>query len=767
MKKNFAKAANNIPVSATVFLEGPAGSGKTTEAADYLRRLLDSGVAPERVLVLVPQRTLGRPYQLAAYRSARSGGYVETVTLGGIAYRAIETYWPILAKAAGFADPSREPTFLTIETAQYYMARFANPAIAAGRFEGVNIAPRRVISQTFDNLNKAATLRFSLDEVVTRLITAWGDRHSSRPPVYSASREIAEQFRAYCLEHNLIDFSLGIELLNTYLREDRRFMTAFFERYSYLIADNIEENNPSAHDFIGWMLPHLEGALLVYDSDAGYRFVLGADSESAYNLSDECDLHITRTEPHVASPAIMALTSEFNRAIAPVFDTSPNPISSLENNLDLPDSPSPSTETGPGGEVNPLSAFQFATHAYYPQMIEWIVEQITHLVKDEKVPAGQIAIIAPYLNDSLRFSLVYALEQAGVPTLSHRPSRALRDEPSARAMLTFARLAYPSLESLPPAADLADALSQGIAELDPVRARLLTGLVYGTGRTDLTSFDKLNTSAQARISYRLGERYETLRKWLAEHQNDVEPLDHFFQRLFGEVLAQPGFGFHRDVEAGRVIAQLIQSARTFRETLYPQGLPHPQSLSTNGEGLITHFDPPSPNSERGTGGKVDWSDSRREYLSLVNQGLLSALFVQSWQDEEIDAVFMSSTYTFLLRNRFVDYQFWVDVGSNAWSEQFEQPLTHPHVLRRDFAPDTVWTDDLEYETERELLYKVITGLARRCRKQIYLGIADLGEEGFEQRGLLLNVFQSIVRRNQPDADASLLPEKNLEDDEVA
>jgi hypothetical protein len=34
---------------------------------------------------------------------------------------------------------------------------------------------------------------------------------------------------------------------------------------------------------------------------------------------------------------------------------------------------------------------------------------------------------------------------------------------------------------------------------------------------------------------------------------------------------------------------------------------------------------------------------------------------------------------------------------------------------------------------------------RRCRKQIYLGIADLGESGFEQRGILLRVLQQVLR----------------------
>jgi hypothetical protein len=37
-------------------------------------------------------------------------------------------------------------------------------------------------------------------------------------------------------------------------------------------------------------------------------------------------------------------------------------------------------------------------------------------------------------------------------------------------------------------------------------------------------------------------------------------------------------------------------------------------------------------------------------------------------------------------------------------------------------------------------------LVRRCRRCIYLGIADLGEQGYEQRGPLLQAVQRVLRR---------------------
>src|SRR5262249_22308365 len=146
-------------LNSKTFLEGPAGSGKTTLAVGYLLDLLNSGVAPDRVLVLVPQATYGRAYQTAVHDSNGAGGKVDVVTIAGIARRAVETYWPVIAEPMGFAAPDREPIFLNIETAQYYMARVAAPVLRSGEFDGVNMAPPRRLSPGPDNLHQGAVFR--------------------------------------------------------------------------------------------------------------------------------------------------------------------------------------------------------------------------------------------------------------------------------------------------------------------------------------------------------------------------------------------------------------------------------------------------------------------------------------------------------------------------------------------------------------------------------------------------------------------------------
>lgn len=675
----------------SLFIEGPAGVGKTTYAIAYIRELFQQGIHPENILVLVPHPALGQPYR-DAFLAADwpTGAQIPVMTLGSLTQRAIEIFWPILAQPAGFAHPKREPTFLNLETAQYYMHRFVKESVELGLFDSINITSERIISQTLDNLLKASVNNFTFDEVEERLITAWGDRHSSRPLAYHASLDLARRFRQHCQQNNLLDYSLQAELFAQYLLPDPRFHDYLAQRYHYLIADNLEEHIPVAADLIRSLWNSLEVALLLFDTEASFRLFLGADPVKMHDLAALCDEVQPWHDAVGIPPAIVALAHEFDHLID---TTRPTPPVSL---------------------ANPRDGFTYQAHKFYPQMVAWVIDQISSLI-DQGVPPREIVVLAPFLGDSLRFTLMTQLESRGIPAVSHRPSRALRDEPAARAILTFMALCHPDWDIHPPVADVADALQQAIEGLDPVRAWLLAQIVY---RRELASFEAIRPETQARITFTVGEKYENLRAWISLYQSETAgtiPPDHFLSRIFGEVLSQPGYGFHTNLDAGRSVSELVESARRFRRTLYPEGLD-------------------------------DWSSVSHDYYSLVQEGLLAALYAASWRDQEKDAVFLAPAYTFLMRNRRVDYQFWLDIGSSFWWERLEQPLTHPYVLSQHYPADQMWTDDLEYQARKDTLRRLITGLTRRTNKKIYLSITQLGEQGYEQRGPLLQVVQRLIQR---------------------
>jgi hypothetical protein len=123
------------PPSGSIFLSGPAGAGKSTVGIERLLSLMAQDVRADSILLLVPQRTLAWPYYEALQDpGVVGGGVVDILTVGGLAQRMVDLFWPLAAEAAGFGRPDELPTYLTLETAQYYMARVVRPMLDEGYF---------------------------------------------------------------------------------------------------------------------------------------------------------------------------------------------------------------------------------------------------------------------------------------------------------------------------------------------------------------------------------------------------------------------------------------------------------------------------------------------------------------------------------------------------------------------------------------------------------------------------------------------------------
>jgi len=674
------------------FLRGAVGTGKSTVAAERLNFLLHRGVPGDSILVLTPQRTLQAPY-LDILRSPErpAGGEVALLTIAGLARRMCDLFWPLAAERAGFAHPDRPPVFLTLETSQYYMAYLVRPLIASGYFESVTIDRNRLYAQILDNLNKAAAVGFPHTEIGARLDSAWaGDPERRR--VYADVQECAHRFRQFCLQHNLLDFSLQLEVFWRHLWPQPGVHDYLSGTYRHLIYDNLEEDVPRAHDLIREWLPEFDSALLIYDEEGGQRRFLGADAQSALRLSALCEREFRFEHSFVMPEGIAWLSHALPRAVR------------LE-----PDSRPPRRAPLP---------LEILRARFYPELLDRVVERLQTLLADSGLPAHEVVILSPYLSDSLRFAITSRLDAKRIPWRSHRPSRPLRDEPAVRALLTLAALAHPHWNIHPSTFDVAQALRLAL-EMDLVRAQLLSEIVYRARDLTLSAFEQIQPQTQARLTPLFGERYTRLRAWLLDYRSiSPLPLDLFLRRLFGECLSRAGFGFHRNLDAARAAAALIESVRKFRLAVEPASL---------------HLDHPD-------------FDFGKEYVAMLQQGVMAAQYLEAWSVERDEAVLVAPAYTFLMMNRPVRVQIWLDPGSGGWYTRPDQPLTHTHVLSRAWSPGRLWTFADEEQANREGLARLVSGLLHRCREKLYLGLSNLGESGFEQRGELLRAFQKVLQQ---------------------
>jgi hypothetical protein len=387
------------------------------------------------------------------------------------------------------------------------------------------------------------------------------------------------------------------------------------------------------------------------------------------------------------------------------------PIANLSEHLTA--AIAPSLASASLSESTGVDALSIIQARYYPELLDKVAGEVQRLLS-EGLHSSEIVILAPYLSDALRFSLTHRLETLGIPWRSHRPSRSLRDEPASQALLTLAALAHPHWNIRPPKFDVAYALMQSIEGLDLIRAQLLTDIVYHPRELGLAPFDGIKPEVQERITFSLGLSYSILRNWLlVQREAEPLPLDHFLRKLFGEVLSQPGFGYHSNFDSVRVAASLIESFKKFRIALDLTGF---ENLSGLG----------------------------KEYIAMLQDGVISAQYLEGWKTEETEAVLVAPAHTFLMMNRPVSVQVWLDPGSSGWYERLAQPLTHPYVLARGWPSGQVWSDADEVRASQEAMSRLIGGLLRRCRERVYIGLAELGEAGFEQRGELLRAFQKVL-----------------------
>lgn len=685
-----------------IWLEGVAGTGKTAVGVRRLEYLLKNKTNANSITVMLPQLTLATPYQaILDQPNIPAGGQVHITTLGGIARRAVGLFWSLLADDTPFARPDAKPVFLSLETAQYFMERVVGTEIdKQGYFDTVTVERGRIYSQIMDNLNKAALIdRFDFSEIGERLKTAWtGDYEQLR--MYDDAQACMVLFRDYCYANNLLDFSLQVETFKR-LWQHAPVKKWLFDQSRYIIADNVEEDNPFGHRILAEMIEQAQGALVIYDRHAGYRQFLGSDAlDAVETLKPLCDNHVLFEQTHVQSDLMQSFSAVMGATLSqqPI----PTPI-----------------------QPQVKETFIYETFRYYPEMIDGVVRQVADLVHHEDVKPSEIVIVAPYMSDALRFSLIQGLKEQGVPAQSHRPSRSLRQEPATQTLLTLAQLAHPEWGIRPTPFDVAYMFQQAIADVDLVRAQLLARHVYriDKNRPILSPFATIKPELQERITFLIGERYEHLRVWLSDYQEaESVELDHFLSRLFGEVLSQRGYGFHlydedwRDLDASTVTSSLIQSAQKFRQMIAQSGAyPADKTLA-------------------------------QEYIEMVNAGIIADQYISNWQAaHEHDVVLVAPAYTYLLGNRPVDYQFWLNVNGAGWAERLFQPLTNPHVLSRQWQYGAKWTDYHEVQIAQDSLYRLIMGLLNRCRKGVYLTFSELSEQGYEQSGLLIQAFQKILR----------------------
>ena len=258
----------------------------------------------------------------------------------------------------------------------------------------------RLYSQLLDNLNKAAANDIPMESLVDYLRAARIGGDLSSGHVEEISNTVLA-YREFCARGNLLDFSLCLELFRDLIRQSQPARDYLFAQHRHLVYDNCEEDIFLAHDLVRLWLGHadsrLESALIVYDSDAGFRKFLAANPASAHALKQICEGYRLIEE----SPRVPASLQEFGRRLGQAIA---NGAAGEE----------------PGGADGHRRLHVFSDRLHH-EMVQRVAGQVESLVGNG-APPEEIAVISPFLSDSLFHALSMRLEAAGIGYYMHRPS---------------------------------------------------------------------------------------------------------------------------------------------------------------------------------------------------------------------------------------------------------------------------------------------------------------------------------------------------------
>jgi hypothetical protein len=670
-------------------LLGPAGTGKTTALQQRLVRLLRGGEPAYTLLVLVSEPEHRQAFYDAVHGSGL-GPYADlnATTYTVMAQEMVALFWPLVARQAGFERPYQPPTFLSYDLGQLLMWHVVTPLLEQGAFANLRLRPQQIVSQLLDTLNRAALNALTLDDAIQRQLDTWAGEPERRRQLEDAALAV-RSFRRSCLDNSLLDLSLVVEVFDRQLVQHPEFHRYFRERYRHLIVDNVEEQTPAGQNFIASLMGETQTTAIAYDAGGGYKRFLAADPHGAEAFYHRCELQFRFEESFVARPEM-------------------NDLANLVENYLL-------HTTRPTAEAAaPIR--QVIGGRYRREMVVNLAQALGQLVREEGVAPGNVAIVVPYLDESLRYMLTKALYQEGLPYRLLRRRSSPREEPRIRAWLTWLAVAHPDWNVHPTTYDVAEALTLTVQGLDPARAQLLADNLYRREGPALLPVKELRPAIAGRVGEDVVPLVEELRQWLEIHGDHYSrlPIDAFLHTLFSELLSQHRFQPEPDLAGAAVCDWLVRSATRLRQSAPAMGFKRP-------------------------------AETGAAFIDAIYQGLVTANPPDLGEPPDPEGIVIATIYGYLLGGPPVDVQVWLETAATGWWDIPRQPLSNAFVLAQSRAADLLWTAEEEFGVRNELLSRIIRGLVYRCRQGIILATSDLDRRGVRQEGPLWRALAPAVR----------------------
>lgn len=678
---------------------GPTGSGKSTILYDRFIQLGQESGKTDHCLVFLKNATAVTDWRKRV--SLPGIGPLNIYTYFGFVQRELTHYWtrveaklienlwpkeksgePLseqrmasvgLAKNQPEVARSLEPTFMTVETAHFLMSRLVLEArIKEGAFGTLNATTEQIAVQLIDNLNHAAMNGLSFTEVARRF-QRWAAAEPQKESAYWDAERVMTSFRDQCLLTRCLDYSLIVDLYNQYLVTDQGYVQELKGRYRYLIVDDLEKSIPRAQDLLLMLMQQMEETVLAFNPEGGFTSFFGGSPKLAEKTFFPLCEVIELTHSYTAS----AEARELAKALADRVKQ---------------DQAMPETSFIRGEIQTDLRG----------EMLVQVALEVDRLIAGGVEP-GEIALIAPVVDKVMEFTFAQHFQQRGYLLTNLTRTKRLLDEPYAQALVTLAFLVNPTWKLELNFSALVQTLSL-ILKLDPVRSALLAEEIF-KHQLNLPDLDEIGL--RPRLGFDNSDKYDHFRQWVRDKQTVEVEMEHFFQTVFGELLAPLG-PEEKDILACR---QIINSITRFRQVMTRLKVQNEKQLG-------------------------------EDFIDMVLRGTLAAdvLFRPPSTHEQ---VIIATPYRFLFSPyiKQVKYLFLLDTASENWLQSSAKELTNPFILSRQWHDEDEWSDELDQTLRKEQLTSYLQSLLGKCTAGIYVANSYYNSHGWEQEGLLVEWLQ--------------------------
>ena len=703
------KAATTAAASAdtvtSIWVTGPARSGKTQTAIDWLDRAIAASAAeastrPDHRAVLVLAAPGGSRLPLGDRVALRLGGRrsLTMATPTGWAQSEVHLFYPWLAEA--LEVPAVFPTSLRSENEQELAARLWEPLLdRVGASVSVAVTDRAVRT-LLDWYQLAAASGIAIDEGFgERLAAGLGSAGPLWTELAAAATEALQGWRRWCLERGLLTYAIATDLYDRVLLPQGRYHERLCDRFGWFLADDTDEFPAIAAKVCAALLDGGSLGAMVWSTDGGARRGLGADPEAMKVLENRC-------QSVVLAPLGDRWSASLGAGLARLV-TDPAPWTEMD---------------AKGLERDRLALIKQPSRL---QMLDAIAERLAATIAGGHLRPGDIAIIGPGFDRTARYALTRRFDDLGLPWRILNVQEPLVERPMVRALLTLLALVYDDLGDTVELEDVTQMLvtlsrspiDRGRSAIDLVRAGLLTDVCFANERPrpkllSPNAFDRWDRLG--RQPYRAAD---AIRTWIEDyrHQNDAADPDgplHCLDRAIAHFLV-PGSNA-RDLHGLREFVEAARRHWTIAKAL---------SFADGG--------PSSPVTIAG------------RFIRLMQRGAIAANpFPESYLQPQPDAIVLATIFQYRISRQTHPVHYWLDIGSPLWPQGGAAELLGADVLLQSWDGQPT-TADLADQRDRDRLERLLRDLLARCRDRLVLCHSDLAANGQEQTGPLRALADAI------------------------